>query len=66
LGDCLQGSEGAACREHANTFNNVLLHIDVHAYFGRRCEPSSQRVATLIDRGEPKAIPCADFRLERY
>ena len=33
LGDCLQGSEGAACREHGNTFNNVLLLIEVLAYF---------------------------------
>lgn len=44
MGDCLQGSEGAACREQSSTMTNALLLIELLAYvvltwllFFRRC-----------------------------
>lgn len=32
MGDCLQGSEGAACREQSRTFSNALLLVELVAY----------------------------------
>ena len=32
LGDCLQGSEGAGCREQGGWFGNALLLIELVAY----------------------------------
>ena len=32
MGDCLQGTEGAACRAQSNAFINMLLVIELLAY----------------------------------
>jgi hypothetical protein len=32
MGDCLQGSAGAACREQSNTFSNGLLLVEAVTY----------------------------------